>query len=95
MNPDHHNHRQNFRWGSFGKNGDEDITFRFLYQISDDHLKNLLPFVLKRIDQYGPDCYRTFVDEIRYRQANNISVPDYEKPFIITHKLKLNFGVGR
>ena len=68
--------RENFVWGTYGKNGDEPLRFVLLKDITDDHLANLIPFVLERINHYGLTTYSKFVRERDYRLEHNITVPE-------------------
>lgn len=65
------------RWGSFGKNGDQPLKYRYIYELSDSHLANIITFVRERPFQYGENWLNFLNDEVTYRRAHNIFVPDY------------------
>jgi hypothetical protein len=73
----HENLRMVNRWGSYGKNGDQELKFRFIYEISDNHLANIIPFVRNNIIRYGQEWLNFLIDEVEYRRVHNISVPNY------------------
>jgi hypothetical protein len=67
-------------WGSYGKNGDEPLTTRFIKDISDEHLKNIIEFM-----SYNEYFYRNMkpimINEQNYRKEHNIYVSNYLKDF--------------
>lgn len=73
-------------WGSFGEYGDEPLTVRLVKDISDSHLKNIIPFILKYQESVDDNhlmlandyhILRLMIREKSYREVMNISVPDY------------------
>jgi len=73
----HERIREIEQWGSFGRNGDEPLTERYIKDLSDEHLKNIIHFIDERILVYGPDQLDLMRNELMYRRIKNISVPDY------------------
>ena len=53
---------------------------RYIKELSDSHLNNILPFILNRIPtfEYLNDALKVIQDEIEYRIIYNITVPNYE-----------------
>lgn len=63
--------RRHVKWGTRGKNGDQELEFVPLMWLSDNHLSKLV--------EYDPAAayYKTlFEREISYRELHNISVPE-------------------
>jgi hypothetical protein len=69
--------RKTEQWGSYGRNGDEPLTIRYIKDLSDEHLKNIIPFIDERILIYGPHMLDLMRNELIYRRINNISVSNY------------------
>ncbi len=98
----HERIRQTERWGSFGRNGDEPLTHRFIKDLSDDHLNNIIGFIEEyanirlsghtyngmtlRNSEIYFETYPIMINEREYRIMKNISVPDY------VELKKLKFG---
>lgn len=79
--------RETFKWGTFGRNGDEPLKWILLKDISDNHLVNIITH-LKSVSHYdNQKTISTFRNEMVYRNLNGISVADYGKP--------LNIKLGR
>ena len=59
---EHESLRQRYRWGSFGKNGDEGKKVRHLQDLSTNHIYNILRtqhFSLEQRDMFVLElCYR-------------------------------------
>lgn len=67
--------RETFRWGTFGRYGDEEIRPIILKEISDSHLAHIIGhLILTR----RTDTLITMLEEARYRSLHNIFVPDYD-----------------
>lgn len=69
--------RNTVKWGSYGKNGDEPLTERFIKDLSDDHLQNIITFIRENITFYGNKMLFVMIEEVDYRYAHGISVLDY------------------
>ena len=69
--------RQVKTWGSYGKDGDEPLTFRLIKDLSDSHLENIIIFIERYHTMYSPYRLRLMKREVEFRQLNGISVPDY------------------
>lgn len=83
----HDDIRYIFRWGTYGRNGDEPLKFLLLKDISDNHLVNIITH-LRSVSHYdNGKTISTFRNEMVYRKLNGISVADYGKP--------LNIKLGR
>ena len=65
-NPHHKEVRELFRWGSFGREGNEPKKVRFLKDLEPDHIYNILHTQthLSRVQQL------MFVEELVYRLEN-------------------------
>ena len=66
--------RDTFRWGSFGINGDEEITSVLLKDISDSHLVHIIGYLIIRRRN---DNLIIMLEEAKYRSENKIFVSDY------------------
>ena len=55
-----------FRWGSFGRDGDESKTVRFIKDLSPDHIFNILK-TQTHLDERQREM---FVEELVYRLEN-------------------------
>ncbi len=73
----HEQIREIEQWGSYGRNGDEPLTKRYIKDLSDEHLKKIIPFIDERVLLYGPAQLDLMSNELIYRRIKNISVPDY------------------
>ena len=63
----HHDYlRGAFRWGSFGRDGDEPKTVRFIKDLSPDHIFN----ILKTQTHLTTEQREMFVEELVYRLEN-------------------------
>jgi hypothetical protein len=65
-NEDHSILRENFRWGSFGRNGDEPKQVRFIKDLTPDHIFN----ILKTQTHLNKEQREMFVEELVYRLEN-------------------------
>lgn len=61
--------RHYFRWGSYGKNGDEDLHWIRLKDMTDDHIKN----ILKNVKTIYAGL---FLRELQYRIEKEIEIHD-------------------
>lgn len=68
--------RESFRWGSYGLDGTEPVTFRYLKDISDTHLVHIIGHL---ISNNRAQTLILMLEEARYRSENNIFVPNYEE----------------
>ena len=75
MNPNHEYIRDIITWGTYGKSGDEPLRYLHIFEITDDHLDNIIPFIEARINFYGEDVLTIMKDEVEYRKLNNIHIP--------------------
>ena len=63
--------RQNWEWGTYGKNSDQPLSFVKLSDMSDAHVNALLG------ERYVPEYIRDFLfDEMAYRHENKITIKD-------------------
>ena len=62
---DHEYNRQHFRWGTYGKRGDEPLRLVVLMDISTPHIKAILDS--QHLDK---DVINMFEEEIKYRAEN-------------------------
>jgi len=60
---DHEHNRQYFRWGTYGKNGDEAHRLIFLMDMSTNHINA----ILETQDHIEADTRALFEEEIKYR----------------------------
>ena len=75
MSPNHQYIRQKVKWGTYGKSGNEPLKHLNLFEIDDDHLENIIPFIEARMNFYGDDILAIMKDEVEYRKLNNIHIP--------------------
>jgi hypothetical protein len=68
--------REEFQWGSFGRNGTENLNVKILKDISDSHLVHIIGHL---IEQKNSDTLIVMLEEARYRCVNNIYVEDYNE----------------
>lgn len=71
----HEIERQSFKWGTFGKNGDEPMRLIILRDIHDDHLVNIIVMLRNNPMFYHDSTLRIMLTEQEYRKANRIRVP--------------------
>ena len=72
----HKRNREIVQWGSFGKDGNGPLTHRYIKDLSDNHLLNVLTHVRNNPMDFGH--MRThIIREITYRKLNNIQIKDY------------------
>lgn len=81
----HKRKRKNFRWLS---NTHVPIRERYLCDISDVHLANIIKWVLDRKWQYNKKIIKTILVEAEYRINFNITVPEYKEEFKPRTELK-------
>jgi len=75
LNPNHVKVREINTWTTM------DGKIRFIKDLSDSHLNNILPYILRRMGTIGGYPQKTLniiQNEIEYRRINNISVLEYE-----------------
>jgi len=60
--------REGFTWGTYGKNGDEELQYKTLKTLSDAHIQAIIN------DEYW--CSPIMKLELQYRKANGIVVED-------------------
>lgn len=77
MSDKHKTLRETLKWGSYGKNGDEECTWRVIKDLSNDHLENVITHIMENRTNYRIDILETMINERRYREDNHIFVPDY------------------
>lgn len=68
-----------FRFRIKTKWGSTDGSNRFIKDISDSHLENIIIWVVKRPMAYDEKTLRMLRTEKVYRQVKNIKVPEYNK----------------
>ena len=78
---EHSELRQVKFWGSYGKNGDEPLTEHLIMNLSNEHLDNIIPFIMNRQHFYTDKTIKLMLNEQIYRQENNIYVFPYLKDF--------------
>lgn len=71
--------RENFEWGSFGRNHDEPMKRTKLKDISDSHLLHIIPWIERFTSLYSDKTLQMFKDEMKYRMEHYIYIPDYDK----------------
>lgn len=59
--------REHFVWGTYGKNGDEELRYIILKDMEDEHVEAVLEYGEKWVH-----IIEIFRDELRYRKAMNI-----------------------
>lgn len=74
----HELRREVKQWGSCGKLHDEEITFRFIKDISDSHLLHIIPWIKRYKYAYSNDTLNLMLDEQEYRSKNYIFVEEYK-----------------
>lgn len=83
----HQEWRETNQWGTYGKNGDEPLTWISIKDISNNHLENIILFIKEspRLT-YSHETITHMLTEKKFRENNNIFVPEYNKqitkPFI-------------
>jgi hypothetical protein len=76
MNGSHKYLRETVRWGTYGKDGKGPLTWILIKDIHDDHLANIIPFIIQHRDTtYSADILRLMIDEQEYREIKRIRVP--------------------
>lgn len=70
----HEKARQRLAWGTYGKNGDQPLTWKLIKDMSDDHINN----VLADVRSITPIIKDTLLEELVYRKNSNIRVQDNE-----------------
>lgn len=71
----HHEIREIFQWGTYGKSGNETLRYIYLKDISDNHLVNIIAHLCSHA---GNDrTLGLMQNERAYRTIKGISVPDY------------------
>jgi hypothetical protein len=58
--------RDIFKWRTYGKLGDQPLTFILLKDMSDDHIKNCI----KNLPNLHPTVKEYFKDELNFREKN-------------------------
>lgn len=66
--------RENFHWGSYGKNGDKQKSMKKLKEVSNEHLQAILDNVNFPV---GSHFKKFFEQEQKFRKENNIFVEGY------------------
>lgn len=59
--------REIFKWGTKGKNLDQDIQYILLKDIEDDHLENIIKWINKYPESYGKETLITMENEKIFR----------------------------
>ena len=59
----HEVQRNTLKWGSYGINGDQPLTFKTIARMDCDHIRNVLDYC-KNIDPIIKDC---MIEELKYR----------------------------
>ena len=72
--------RETQRWGSYGKNGNEPLTTRFIKDLSDEHLENIIEYMNVNIRFFQP-MMEIMLNEREYRRVHNIYVKPYFTDF--------------
>ena len=80
--------RTTVRWGSFGVNGDEPLTYRLICDLSDSHLNNIIIFL--ETHNPGNNMITLMKNEQHYRMVHGLTVREYE----ILNNFR-NFKLGR
>ena len=75
MNGNHTYLRETYKWGTFGKNGDEPLKCLILKEIHDDHLENILIMIRTHPRAFAPDILLVMAEEQEYRKKRKIRVP--------------------
>jgi len=74
----HEKVREVFRWGSYGKNFEKpEPSYKFLKDISNDHLLNIINWLIQYPHAYPEQTLTMMSNELRFRTANCIIVDDY------------------
>lgn len=68
--------REEFLWGSYGRDGTEAMDSKLLKDISDSHLLHMIGHLIIR---KRPPNLILFLEEARYRSENRIFVPEYDE----------------
>ncbi len=63
--------REVFKWGSYGKEGKDQLKVRFLKELSNSHIEAIL-----KIDKLYEKLKEVFERELEYRKKNNINLID-------------------
>lgn len=63
--------RERFTWGTYGKNMDKPLEYKLLKFMSDAHLVAIL-----KTQKLATRIFNVFVDEVEYRNTNNLKVED-------------------
>lgn len=67
--------RQSATWGTYGKNGDQPISYIKIADMTNNHINAILEKFGARV---YPTMLKAFKDELLYRQENNIIIEDNE-----------------
>lgn len=76
MNIDFHSGlRETYKWGTYGKNGDEPLRWVILKDIHDDHLQNIINMMREHQGAYSLNNLNIMLSEQEYRQLKKIRIP--------------------
>lgn len=64
--------REVFKWGTYGKSGDESKTYKLLKELSDDHVKA----IIKTQTHLSDIVQQFFKKELSFRKRNKITIKD-------------------
>ena len=71
-NDPHNVIRDAFRWGTYGKGGDQPLRWARLSEMSNKHIEA----ILETQHHIGPQIRKVFEDEQQHRLDNNINIED-------------------
>lgn len=75
MNGSHRYLRETYKWGTYGKSGNDPLKWVILKDIHDDHLQNIITMVQQFPRHYGPNILMVMLAEQEFRRIKKIKVP--------------------
>ena len=59
--------RKHFKWGTYGKNGDEPLRYIIVKDLENSHLENIISHIKEFPANYDPAFLRLLEEELAYR----------------------------
>ena len=69
--------RSEEKWGTYGKNQDQPLSFILIKDISDTHLSNIIIWVTKYKTIYSDEILELMNNEQDYRHKHYINIPEH------------------
>jgi len=67
--------RESFKWGTYGKSGNDPLKWVILKDIHDDHLENIIIMMRDHPSVYDDTLMVHMLSEQEYRKIKKIKVP--------------------